>query len=171
MNERAQPGIAPQESIGLHRNEPSSKEPQRSRLDNIEQWCRIIATIALPTIVAVGGWYIQNSLALRTSSQEYVKLAVAILTESKEKTTPEISQWAVDLLNANSPTPFSRATAEKLADGSIKLPPTSDGASLEALRNIMWPNGSFGTKGPWIQPPRQAADDLTSPKPLPRDEN
>ncbi|HEV3138757.1 MAG TPA: hypothetical protein VGZ26_12655 [Pirellulales bacterium] len=171
MNEPAQAGIAPQEIIVLHRNEPSSKEPRRSRLDSIEQWCRIIATIALPTIVAVGGWYIQNSLALRTSSQEYVKLAVAILTESKEKATPEMSEWAVDLLNANSPTPFSRTTTEKLANGSIKLPPTNDGASLETLRNILWPQGSFGMKGPWIQPPSRGAEDPSSPKLSPRDEN
>jgi WD40 repeat protein len=91
-------------------------------IDTIEQLSKIISIVAIPIVVAIVGWYIQNSLAKRNVSQEYVKLAVSILKESKEKTDPALRDWAVDLLNENSPTKFSRVVAEKLKAGQANLP-------------------------------------------------
>ncbi len=91
-------------------------------LDKLEKISKIASVVAVPVVVAVVGWYIQDSLAKRNVSQEYVKLAVSILKEEKDKVGSALRDWAVDLLNENSPTRFSKTVAENLKAGQINLP-------------------------------------------------
>lgn len=70
--------------------------------DTIEQIAKITPLVAIPVVLAIVGWLTQDSLAKRNVSQEYVKLAVSILKESKDKVDPALRDWAVDLLNQNS---------------------------------------------------------------------
>jgi WD domain, G-beta repeat len=88
----------------------------------VEQLAKILSLVAIPVIIAVFGWLIQDSLAQRNVGQEYVKLAVSILIESKEKANPALRDWAVDLLNQNSPTRFSPAVVQQLKAGEVSLP-------------------------------------------------
>ena len=90
--------------------------------DNIEQGAKVLSLVAIPVVLAIVGWLIQDTLAKRSVGQEYVKLAVSLLTESKEKADPLLREWAVDLLNTNSPVKFSSATAQRLKAGEVRLP-------------------------------------------------
>jgi hypothetical protein len=89
--------------------------------DLAERITRILSLLAIPVVIAIVGGLIQSSLARRTVSQQYVQVAVSILT-SKEKLDPTLRSWAVDLLNDNSPTHLSEAVKLKLKEGSVTLP-------------------------------------------------
>jgi murein L,D-transpeptidase YcbB/YkuD len=92
-----------------------------AKWDLVERITRILSLIAIPVAIAVVGALIQNSIAKRSVSQQYVQVAVAILT-SREKVDPNLRNWAVDLLDDNSPTPLGATVRQKLKEGSITLP-------------------------------------------------
>lgn len=77
--------------------------------------------MAIPIILAILGWSIQDTIAKRSTSQQYVELAVNILTKADRDIDPGIRVWAVDLLNDNSPTRLSLETENRLKSGEIKL--------------------------------------------------
>jgi WD40 repeat protein len=87
-----------------------------------EKVAKILSLVAIPILIAVFGWVIQNRLGERNLSQEYVKLAVSILEKPKSSDSPSgLRDWAVDLLNQNSPTKFSPETIAQLKSGEISL--------------------------------------------------
>jgi hypothetical protein len=65
--------------------------------DLAERITRILSLLAIPVVIAVVGGLIQSSLARRTVSQQYVQVAVSILT-SKEKLDDNLRTWAVDFV-------------------------------------------------------------------------
>ncbi len=90
--------------------------------EKLERLAKLLSLVAIPVALAFGGWLIQNSLAERNVSQEYVKLAVTILKEPKDKTDSLLRSWAADLLNQNSPTKFSPEVLRALKEGQAVLP-------------------------------------------------
>jgi WD40 repeat protein len=87
-----------------------------------ERVARLLSIVAIPVVLAIGGWMIQGSLADRSLSQEYVKLAVTILKEPKGKDDNLLRSWAADLLNQNSPTKFDQTVLDALKKGQATLP-------------------------------------------------
>jgi WD40 repeat protein len=106
--------------------------------DQVEKVARVLSLIAIPVVLAIVGWIVQNSLSDRSVGQEYVKLSLDILKEPKDKIDPSLRDWAVDLLNENSPTKFSTEVVQALKKGQATLPAqlgailgaTSGGGSL-----------------------------------------
>lgn len=95
---------------------------------NIERVSKVISIAAIPVVLAVVGWVIQADLQNQTVSRDYVQLAVSVLRDpDKEKVPPELRDWAVDLLNENSPTKFSAEVTRKLKSGETILPIGSSG--------------------------------------------
>jgi WD40 repeat protein len=89
---------------------------------DIEKIAKILSLVAIPVVLAIFGWLIQNRLSERNVSQEYVKLAVSVLEKQKSAEVPAgLRDWAVDLLNQNSPTKFSADTIRQLKSGDINL--------------------------------------------------
>lgn len=84
-----------------------------------ESISKILATIAIPVVLAVGGWYIQDSVSRQSVNKDYVALAVSIL--QKHDADPNLRSWAVRLLNDNSPTKFSDQTFQDLLSGAINF--------------------------------------------------
>jgi hypothetical protein len=101
--------------------------------DFAERITRILSLLAIPVVIAIVGALIQSSLARRTVSQQYVQVAVSILT-SKETLDPSLRRWAVDLLNDNSPTHLSQDVMDKLKEGSVKLPSGPSGQDIALFK-------------------------------------
>lgn len=78
--------------------------------------------MAIPVVLAIIGALIQGTLNRSTVSRDYVQLAVSVLMTDKNKTPQELREWAVDLLNENSPTKFSKEVAARLKVGDIGFP-------------------------------------------------
>jgi hypothetical protein len=92
-------------------------------LEKIESVSRTISIVAIPLVLAVGGWIIQRQLQSQTIGATYVNLAVTILENpDKSKVPNELREWAVDLLNDNSPTKLNPKAVASLKSGDITLP-------------------------------------------------
>jgi len=115
-----------------------------TRWNSLEQIARTLSAVAVPFVLAIFGWVIQSSLANRNAAQEYVKLAVSILTQPEQKTDPELRSWAVDLLNANAPTPLNRKVSAQLKTGESELP-FADEMSLDDRER--WTRSWLGRAG------------------------
>lgn len=87
-----------------------------------ERTARIMSLVAIPVVLAIIGAAIQATLGKSTVSRDYVQLAVSILTADKTKTPQDLRDWAVDLLDENSPVKFSKDVAARLKGGEIALP-------------------------------------------------
>jgi WD40 repeat protein len=97
------------------------KPKPKDSLDKLESVSRVLAAIAIPTVIALGGWAIQNSVSHQSISKDYVTLAISILEKSDVERDSGLREWAVDLLNDNSPTRFSPAIAADLKSGALNL--------------------------------------------------
>lgn len=91
-------------------------------LDTAERFSRTLSIAAIPVVVAVGGWLIQRQLQDQTIRRDYVQLAVSILqSPDPSKVPPEIREWAVDLLDENSPTKLNAQAIANLKSGKATL--------------------------------------------------
>jgi hypothetical protein len=95
-----------------------------SWLDTVERISRTASIAAIPIVLAVGGWVIQRQLQNQTLSRDYVQLALTILQNpDQSKVPPELREWAVDLLNDNSPTKLNQTAVDRLKSGAVSLAP------------------------------------------------
>jgi hypothetical protein len=96
--------------------------PSDTWLDTIEKVSRMLSIAAIPVAIAVGGWLIQRQLQDQTIRRDYVQLALSILQNpDPSKVPPEIREWAVDLLNENSPTKLNAQAIANLKSGKVTL--------------------------------------------------
>jgi hypothetical protein len=94
-----------------------------SRWELVERISKTLSMVAIPVVLAFGGWIIQQRLQDQTLNRDYVQLAVSILKEPKDsKIDPEMRTWAVQLLNDNSPTKFNSHVFDQLKSGTAQLP-------------------------------------------------
>lgn len=92
------------------------------RWNAIERVSKVLSIAAIPITVAIVGWILQDRLSDKGLRRDYVQLAVSILKDpDSSKTKPEIRNWAVDLLNDNSPTKFSPEVIQQLKSGNLTL--------------------------------------------------
>lgn len=94
-----------------------------SWLDSAEKISRMLSIAAIPVVIAIGGWLIQRQLQDQSIRRDYVQLAVSILQNpDPSKVPPEIRDWAVELLNENSPTKLNAQAVANLKSGTVTLP-------------------------------------------------
>jgi len=99
------------------------RRPSADKWSRAEAIAKIVSLVAIPIILAVVGWLVQDKLASSTVSKDYVQLAVSILSQPKQTDIdPALRSWAVELLNHNSPVKFSTEIARQLQSGGATLP-------------------------------------------------
>lgn len=107
--------------VGKAANIEAVSEPADA-LDQLDKLARLLSLIAIPIVLAIIGWFIQSTLSDRNVKLEYVKLAISILKEPKDKIEQPLRDWAVNLLDQNSPTKFSSQVSQALKAGQVTLP-------------------------------------------------
>jgi len=108
-----------------------------------EAIAKIVSLIAIPVILAIVGWLVQDKLATSTVSKDYVQLAVSILSQPKQADIdPALRSWAVELLNHNSPVKFSTEIARQLQSGRATLP-IEQSENLQALGELYLKSGNY----------------------------
>jgi hypothetical protein len=90
--------------------------------DKLDISSRIMSAIAIPAVIAIGGWYIQSTTTHQSISKDYVTLAISILEKPKSKEDSGLRDWAVDLLDENAPKRLPADTVAHLRSGSLTLP-------------------------------------------------
>ncbi len=114
------------------------------RWTRAETLAKISSLIAIPIVIAVIGWLVQDKLASRTVNKDYVQLAVSILSQPKQTgIDPALRSWAVQLLNENSPVKFSPEVAVQLSSGGVTLPALQQSENLRALAGSYADTGNY----------------------------
>ena len=71
---------------------------------------QIFSMIAIPVVLAIIGYWVQRGVQDQQIKRDYVNLAISLLIPKKEgevQTTPELTNWAIKLLNDSSPVKLS----------------------------------------------------------------
>lgn len=76
----------------------------KDRLDKIKDVAHIVATIAVPVIIATLGWKIQDDLSDRQIQRDYVQMAITVLASGQA--TTDLKSWANKVLEKHSPVPM-----------------------------------------------------------------
>lgn len=94
-----------------------------NKWETVERLARTLSIVAIPVVLGIGGWVIQQRIQNQAVSRDYVQLAVSILKEPESvKVDQDMRAWAVQLLNDNSPTRFTPKFTEQLKSGETQLP-------------------------------------------------
>jgi hypothetical protein len=101
--------------------QPESLNPKSmGKWEAIERVSKTLSIAAIPIVLAVGGWVLQERLQDQAVSRDYVQLAVTILKEPNS--TKDMKSWAVLLLNDHSSTKFTPEMSKSLSEGTTQLP-------------------------------------------------
>lgn len=123
-----------------------SKGSKKDVWEVVESVSRIFATLAIPVILAVGGWVIQGTVSQQTVSKDYVSLATSILQKKREQDDDEsakgLRKWAVDLLNRTSPVQLDGETAQRLINGTVTIPFQQPYKPVKSFLNPVHPSTS-----------------------------
>jgi hypothetical protein len=135
-----------------------SESSRKSGWDKAETISKIVSFVATPLLVVFIGATINNSVNRQTVRKDYVSLAVSVLTTPEESVDPAIRDWAVDLLNENSPLKFSPAVTASLKSGDTRFP-SSILAEMNAFAAALT---SFSCSIDNLPPPTVRLDPSTS---------
>ena len=58
-----------------------------------ESFSKVLSAIAIPIVIAVGGWWIQNSITKQSISKDYVALAIGVLEKPKTDVDQSLRDW------------------------------------------------------------------------------
>lgn len=74
----------------------------------------IIAIILIPVLVGLFGYFINASVKDKEISLKYVEIAIGILKGDPDKETPALREWAISVINSNSPVKLDTKVREEL---------------------------------------------------------
>lgn len=88
--------------------------------DEAERKVKVYTLVILPIILGFGAWFIQDGIATTATNQQYVNLAITILSKDNEQAP--LRDYAVDLLKKTSPIDIDKTLEEYLRSGDLVLP-------------------------------------------------
>jgi hypothetical protein len=119
----------PRQIIVISKNEPAP----RSFWGNVERVSKAVAIAAVPILLAIIGFIVQESSHKDTLGKEYLDLAIKVLADngaSKTNSNPQMQAWAKAVFARYSPVPVP-------LEPQIVLPAASStGSYAEALREL-----------------------------------
>ncbi len=90
---------------------------EKDKLERIQSIASICSSIAIPLVLAVIGYFVQRQFADEGLKKDYVSIAAGILKDDPSKQEPDLRKWAVNVLDSNSPIPFSKQAKDGLLKG------------------------------------------------------
>ena len=108
-------------------------------LCRLEQSAKILSLIALPLIIAIIGYGIQQQISNNSIKKDYVAISVNILSDKKTSSKKGLRSWAVELLNNSSPVKMSPDVSKKLINGELNL--STREKALKAWK--LWESGRY----------------------------
>ncbi|UIK12512.1 hypothetical protein LZK80_09830 [Rhizobium leguminosarum] len=104
-------------------DDPGSTASRTSRLTQITDWIKSVATIfsllAVPIIVAVLGASVQRAVNSAETRVKTLELAVSIVKERPDLGQPGLRTWAIDVIEKYSDVPLSALAKEEMKSKAI----------------------------------------------------
>lgn len=121
------------------------------KLQNAQAITTIVSAIAVPIIVAIVGWRIQVGVSTDNVRKDYVQMAVGILSNPRSDADQALRQWAIAVLDKNSPVPFTDEVRTELENGTLIIRPKLFTTILKT--SMMRP------PQPWVDAPKNPTMD------------
>ena len=90
---------------------------EESRLKRAETLAKIFSLLAIPVLLGIVSIAANDKLSERTVGSQYVQLAVDILQKPPGEDDVQLREWAIELLNKNSPVPLTEQAKQELRLG------------------------------------------------------
>jgi hypothetical protein len=103
---------------------------KKTFVERVEIYARIASAIAIPFVLAIVGWKVQDSLAKDAIKKDYVGMAITILREPAKSRDPELALWAAEIIQKNSPIPWSKELRNKVINGALDTSTLSIGIKM-----------------------------------------
>lgn len=146
-----------------------------TRVERLEFWkqiAQIVSALAIPVVLALIGFFVQRSLADAGLKKDYVQMALGVLNSQPTKENEQLREWAISVLDKNSPVPIPLRLKSQLArsssigfftegfrfESTVECKPVPNQETLEWLiandpaRYSRCPNGELGERK-WKVPP------------------
>lgn len=95
----------------------------------------IVSSIAVPLVIAVFGWVVQDRLSRQVVDKDYAQMAVTILSDSSTKDDRELRAWAVAVIDETAPLKLSAGLETSLTSGARTLSASRDTLPPELLQS------------------------------------
>jgi hypothetical protein len=98
----------------------------KDRWDKAQSLATIASLLAVPMVLAWGGWLVQERLAEQATKREYVEAALEILrtpTAEDSADSRALRVWAVDVVDQFAPVKLSEAARDELMRQQLGLDP------------------------------------------------
>jgi len=92
----------------------NSSNKNKDRWDKGHIIANSIAVLLVPILVGYFGYQINAAVKDKEISQRYVELAIGILKGDPDKESPALRDWAINIVNANSPVQLDPKVREEL---------------------------------------------------------
>ncbi|RJX83510.1 hypothetical protein [Pseudomonas sp. LS-2] len=120
-------------------------DSEHSRLSQIQSIASILSAIAIPIVLAVVGYAVQQSIATDGIKKDYVSIAMGILKDAGNAQDPDLKKWAVAVVAKYSPVPFSDSATKGLENVQYiqpRVPPLPEIARQDDVGSICAPSCS-----------------------------
>ena len=88
-----------------------------------------VAALLIPIVLALVGHLVNSTLKEKELRLQYVELAVGILKEEPTQETSNLREWAIEVIELNSPVKLPQEAIEELKNKSLWSAVTSEGLS------------------------------------------
>ena len=79
-----------------------------------------VAVLLIPALVGFFGYQINAAVKDKEISQKYVELAIGILKGAPDKESPALREWAISVVNVNSPVQIDPKVREELKQKPLR---------------------------------------------------
>jgi len=77
------------------------------RLERWKSIATIASAVAIPVVLALVGYALQSRVADEGIKKDYVQIAINILKEDPSRQDQSLREWAIEVVDRNSPVPLS----------------------------------------------------------------
>lgn len=95
----------------------------RDNFERAKNIATIISAIAIPIIITIAGYFIQKQISDAGLRKDYVLIASNILKDNPKNQEPDLREWAIKILEDNSPIPFTKKAKDSLLLGKPIIMP------------------------------------------------
>jgi len=113
---------------------------KETKVSSFQRIINILSMVAIPIILGVSGFYIQQEIEQQKIQQEYIKIALSVIND-EDKVQPDILDWAVDVLVKHSDPPLPEKVAQQLKDGKTSIYSKTDRSVKSESKIILKPSG------------------------------
>jgi hypothetical protein len=100
-------------------NELNEMKSHQNKNKNFWDKAQIIGTVLIPVVLAIFGFFINNTIKEKEIKLQYIEMALGILREEPSQDSIGLRLWAIDVVQKYSIVGFSEEALEELKKSAL----------------------------------------------------